>query len=157
MNSQHTTRARVARGNTLASGSGDHTIKLWEAATGRELRPLTRHNGVVLSVSFSPDGKTLAASGQDGTVRLWDPHNKYNKLLDTYQLGPPGGAIRQITFTPDDLHLVTANGNGTIYGLAAEGIRERLIGRALNPHSNVSREVIGFLGRPVVRVRRESR
>src|SRR5262245_5700194 len=59
-------------GKTLASGSIDETIKLWEVATGKELATLMGHTDSVLSVVFSPDGKTLASGSRDRTIKLWD-------------------------------------------------------------------------------------
>ncbi|MBC7932568.1 MAG: caspase family protein [Rubrivivax sp.] len=66
-------------GKTLVSGSRDNTIKLWDAATGQELRALKGHPGRVNSVAISPDGKTLlsgsAASfgeASGGQLMLWD-------------------------------------------------------------------------------------
>jgi WD40 repeat protein len=59
-------------GKTLASAGGDKTVKLWEAATGKEQATLKGHTRDLLSVSWSPDGKTLASVGGDGTVKLWD-------------------------------------------------------------------------------------
>ena len=59
-------------GKTLASGSQDKTIKLWDITTGKEIRTLQGHSDSVLSVSFSPDGKTLASGSRDKTVILWD-------------------------------------------------------------------------------------
>src|ERR1700682_167093 len=58
-------------GKTLASGSGDKTIKLWDVATGKELATLEGHTGIVFSVVFSPDGKTLASGSHDNTIKLW--------------------------------------------------------------------------------------
>ena len=46
-------------GKTLASGSGDKNIKLWDVETGKELQTLIGESSNVLSVAFSP------------TVRLW--------------------------------------------------------------------------------------
>src|SRR5262249_47892399 len=47
-------------GRTLASGSKDWTVKLWDAKTGQELVSLKGHANSVSSVAFSPDGRTLA-------------------------------------------------------------------------------------------------
>ena len=59
-------------GNTLASGSVDRTIRLWDVNMGTMKSTLTGHTGEVHSVTFSPDGKTLASGSLDGTVLLWD-------------------------------------------------------------------------------------
>ena len=59
-------------GRTLATGSTDGTARLWDVATGRELRVLKGHFGSVRSVAFSPDGRTLATGSDDKAARLWD-------------------------------------------------------------------------------------
>src|SRR3712207_6191784 len=42
-------------GKTLASGSWDKTIRLWDVATGKELKSLQGHAREIMSVCFSPD------------------------------------------------------------------------------------------------------
>ena len=63
-------------GHTLAAGSADGTIWLWnvtDPAHATQIgRPLTGSTGGVASVAFSPDGHTLAAGGDDGTIWLWN-------------------------------------------------------------------------------------
>ena len=48
-------------GQTLASGSQDRTIRLWNPNNGNLVRTLTGHRDAVNSVAFSPDGRTLAS------------------------------------------------------------------------------------------------
>jgi WD40 repeat protein len=59
-------------GKTLASGSSDKTIKLWDVATGNNIATLRGHAYAIRSLAFSPDGKALASGSNDTTVKLWD-------------------------------------------------------------------------------------
>ena len=59
-------------GKTLASGSLDRTVRLWDVATRKHTATLRGHTGGVFSVAFSPDGKLLASGSEDRTVKLWD-------------------------------------------------------------------------------------
>jgi WD40 repeat protein len=58
-------------GQTLASGSRDGTIKLWNVKTGNLLQTLTGHSSWVYSVAYSPDGQTLASGSGDKTIKIW--------------------------------------------------------------------------------------
>src|SRR5205823_14007432 len=62
-------------GKYLATGSFDNTIKLWEAATGKELKTFggpQGHQKMVLSVAFSNDGTMIASGGADNALKVWD-------------------------------------------------------------------------------------
>jgi WD40 repeat protein len=62
-------------GKTLASGSWDETIRLWDVKTGKNTATLKGHAGKVESVAFSPDGQTLASGNWEKTIKLWTmPH-----------------------------------------------------------------------------------
>jgi WD40 repeat protein/tRNA A-37 threonylcarbamoyl transferase component Bud32 len=57
----------------LASASLDRTVKIWEVATGQELRTLTGHAAGIVGVAFNPaNGQRLVSVGRDGTVKVWD-------------------------------------------------------------------------------------
>ncbi|RPH88674.1 MAG: WD40 repeat domain-containing protein, partial [Chroococcales cyanobacterium metabat2.561] len=49
----------------------DKTIKIWEVATGKQLRTLAGHSNVVWSVVYSPDGRYLASGSWDNTIKIW--------------------------------------------------------------------------------------
>lgn len=65
---------RIASGATSTGmgGLGPGEVKLWDAATGRELRSFVGHKARVATVAFSHDGKRLFSGSHDGTIKLWD-------------------------------------------------------------------------------------
>jgi WD40 repeat protein len=94
----------------LASGSDDKTIKLWDIATGAQLRSLEGHTSAVFSVAFSPDGKTLASSSDDKTIRLWN-------VATGAQLRALEGHthdVRSVAFSPDGKTLASGSDDKTI-------------------------------------------
>ena len=59
-------------GSTIATGSYDKLVKLWDAATGKELRTLKEHSDAVYSVAFLPGGTQLVSGAGDRTLKIWD-------------------------------------------------------------------------------------
>ena len=59
-------------GATIASGSGDESVRIWDTGTGRQLRELSGHTDAARSVAFSPDGATIASGSGAKSVKSWD-------------------------------------------------------------------------------------
>ena len=58
-------------GTKIASGSGDKTLKIWNAQTGQCVSTLTGHSCSVQSVAWNNDGSKLATGSYDNTVKIW--------------------------------------------------------------------------------------
>ncbi|HEV3385825.1 MAG TPA: hypothetical protein VG097_13495, partial [Gemmata sp.] len=86
-------------GKFLAVAEGKEII-LRESATGKEARRFVGgHDGDVIRLDFSPDGKLLASVGQDTKVRLWNAASG-EKLQATPAFGNES-AIKHLSFSPD--------------------------------------------------------
>ena len=72
-------------GKTIATGSGDNTVKLWNLE-GKEIQTLKGHSSGVTSVAFGSNGKTIATASDDSTVKLWSLDLDRQKGLACYWL-----------------------------------------------------------------------
>ena len=97
-------------GQTLASGSTDNTIQLWDTQSRTHLKTLKGHTDTVLSVVFSADGTTLASGSKDNTLRLWDAQTgELQKTLKGHT-----NAVLSVVFGPNGKTLASGGKDKTI-------------------------------------------
>jgi WD40 repeat protein len=93
-------------GSSLATSSGDGTIRLWDIspAGSREVFTLGEHQTSVRDIAYSPDDARLATASDDGKVMIWD--GATGKLLHT--LSHSMGRVNAVAFSPDGMPLVSS-------------------------------------------------
>ncbi len=96
-------------GRTIASGSWDHTARLWDVATATQKGTLTVPGGCQ-SVSFSPDGSTIATGSYDRTVHLWDVATETQRGTLTGHTGP----VNSVAFSPDGKTIASGSADNTV-------------------------------------------
>jgi RNA polymerase sigma factor (sigma-70 family) len=93
-------------GKHLATGGlKNNLVRLWNVATGKEVRRVKASGTQVGGLAFAANGKLLASGSDDGTVALWDPATG-TKLQTTKQ----PGEVRALAFSPDAKTLAVAGG-----------------------------------------------
>jgi WD40 repeat protein len=97
-----------ADGTTLASGSEDRTIRLWDIVTGNLVSILSGHTSDVTSTAFMPDG-TLISGGRDSTIRFWNGETRQQERMIKQK-----GAVSQLGCSPDGQRLFTTTTDGRV-------------------------------------------
>jgi WD40 repeat protein len=100
-------------GTTLAAGSTDGNVRLWDAATRQPIGggPLTGHTGGVNTEAFSPGGTTPAAGTGHGRVQLW--HVATRRPLGRPLTGHTG-RVTAVAFSPDGKTLASGSADATV-------------------------------------------
>lgn len=94
---------------TIASGSKDNTIKLWNRSTGEEIRTLTGHSNAVNSLAFSSDGQTLVSGSEDGTLKIWNLGTGQQVQSQTGDRN----FVRAVAIAPDDRTIASGSAEDT--------------------------------------------
>jgi WD40 repeat protein len=89
-------------GKWLASAAGDNTVKVWEAATGKELLTFRGHRGRATYVAFSPNGERLLSAAEDKTIKVWERKTGKETLGLKDIAGP-------FAFSPDGKQFIAGN------------------------------------------------
>lgn len=113
-------------GKTIAGGSRDKSIHLWNLQDGTPIGTWTAHRAPVTALAFSPDGSLLASGGGygDNSVKLWNPQDGQLKS----ELGRHGAMVGDLAFSPEG-NLLASGGHETVtkvWDLASGKVRFNL-------------------------------
>ncbi len=111
---------------TIASGSHDHTIKMWYVENRKLRATLKGHTDFVSAVAFSPHGQTLASGSWDNTIRLWDVAT--GKTIAT--LSGHTDRVLAVAFSPNGRTLASGSDDQTIrlWNVATGRQKDMLLG-----------------------------
>jgi len=97
--------------STLASASGDETVRLWRVGAGSHypLGAPLRANGPLYSVAFDRTGGTLASGSVDRII-LWNVRDHVMSAM----IPDPSGAITSVAYSPSGNLLAAGGSDGTV-------------------------------------------
>ncbi len=117
------TAAISPNGDTIAMGSKSGSMSFVNAADGSSRRVVRGHEGNIIDVLFTPNGKRALSVG-DGKVIVWDP----DRATELAELPGPAGRVQGAQVSPDGTTLYTAAIGGEL--LAWDLTGKRSFGRS---------------------------
>lgn len=102
----------ASNGRYIASGSGDHTVRVWDIQDNREVLNLVIEDGVT-TVAISPGGEYVAAGSLDKSVRVWDIRGG-NLIARLDGADGHKDSVYSVAFGPDGESLVSGSLDKTI-------------------------------------------
>ncbi|MCB9852848.1 MAG: protein kinase [Phycisphaerales bacterium] len=132
--------AYTPSGANLVVGTANGNILWYDATSGELLNRLRAHDGVVMFLTFSSDGRRLAScSYSDRRTRIWDANSRA-LLYEPDQRSP----TYTCAFTPDGQRIVTGSWAGAVIWQIDQGRWQRHFDRprcgwnvAIDPTSNL--------------------
>ena len=135
-------------GTLIASGGADRMVRIWDAATGRQIREFHAATSRVNAIAFSPDGTRLATGSLEHTVNVWEAATGRPIVVFAGHAAP----VIHVAFNADGTKLVSASQDATVklWDLTSEpGVRQFQLERE-REQSQIDRRVdvpnVGWVG-----------
>jgi WD40 repeat protein len=110
----HANRVAGPDNRRVAAAHPDHSVRVSDAATGKELLALRGHTGGVNCVVFSPDGARLLTTSEDRTARIWDAATgkELVRLHHPWGIEPWQNGVHLAVFNRDGTRVATGGKAG---------------------------------------------
>ncbi len=104
------TRIASASGNFFLGG--EHSVQVWDAATGGHLLTYRGHTTPISTIAWSPDGKRIASASAslEKTVQIWDTTSG----TTIYTYGGHTLGVNAVAWSPDGQLIASASNDGTV-------------------------------------------
>jgi WD40 repeat protein len=108
--------AFTTEGKSILSAGQDRVVRMWDVATGTELRRLEGHRDRVAALVVSPDGRyALSAGGamgrkRDDSLRLWELASG----REVQRFTGHTHQVNSLAFSPEGLRIVSGSHDGTV-------------------------------------------
>ena len=96
-------------GTRIVTASADHTARIWDVSTGRQIGVLNGHTDWVLFAAYSPDGTHIVTASQDHTARVWESATGRQIAV----LNGHGDIVYSASYSRDGTRIVTASKDHT--------------------------------------------
>ena len=111
-------------GALVASAGGDE-IHLWDPATGKRVKALKKHAGMVRALAFGPDGARLASTGDDRLLVVWDVAAGKDTFTGTLSARPEA-----VAYSPNGKLVAAADADGFVTVFRPDGGDKKPVMRA---------------------------
>ncbi len=131
-------------GTKIAFGCSDNSVRVIEAATGKEVLFQGSHSDWVLDTAFSVDGSHVVSVGRDGTAKLTEFETQ--RFVDNITSITPGaltGGLAAVQMHPERDEILVGGADGTPRTYRIHRLTKRVIG----DDANLVREMPGIPGR----------
>jgi WD40 repeat protein len=109
-----------SEGDKFITSGGDGTIRVWDMASGLQVKRIRAHAGGAYSAKFDPSEKYIISGGDDFLVKLWDARTGEK----VSEFAGHNGGVGDVNITSDLKHIISGSRDGSIRIWNAESKKE---------------------------------